>query len=101
MPRGTREALPVAMALPGTRSGHAQAPDSTPPVYACGPKHQVRAVGEALAANLAVNRWDAWGRGQPWADVGFSSWSSNLRRGWEWDENVTPPHSLRPLGMCR
>lgn len=87
MPRGTRIVLPVAILLAGTGSALAQTPDSTPRAYACGRKHQVRAVAEAMAVNVAVNRWDAWGRSQPWAKVGFSSWSSNIRRGWEWDEN--------------
>ena len=91
MPRANLLAVLVAIALAGAGFARAQTPDSTPPTqppYSCGPKHQVRAVGEAIAVNVAVNRWDAWGRGQPWADVGVKSWSSNLRLGWEWDENV-------------
>src|SRR5512144_1370123 len=84
---GTRVALLVVIAL-GAGSVRAQTPDTARQAYVCAPKHQVRAVGEALAVNAAVNRWDAWGRGQPWADVGVKSWSSNIRLGWEWDENV-------------
>src|SRR5262249_16200974 len=52
------------------------------------PRHRVLwAVGEALAVNVLVNRWDAWGRNQPWAHVDPHSWGSNLRLGWNWDED--------------
>lgn len=45
-------------------------------------------VAQGLAVNVAVNRFDAWVLGEGWARVGLSSWKSNLRLGWEWDENA-------------
>jgi hypothetical protein len=76
--------LLAGSALGGAGRTAAQAPWAMPP--AC-PKHQLTAAAEAFAVNVAVNRYDAWGRGQPWARVGMTSWSRNIRLGWEWDEN--------------
>jgi hypothetical protein len=45
-------------------------------------------VQEGLAANLFINRLDAWILREEWARANFESWARNLRLGWEWDENA-------------
>src|SRR6185503_5787788 len=52
------------------------------------PKRPLLAIGEALAINVLVNRFDAWALGADWAQkAGLRSWRTNLRLGWEWDED--------------
>ncbi len=70
---------------------HAQAaprPASDTAAAASRSKRPGRAVAQALAVNLVVNRVDAWVFGQDWAKAGPRSWSRNLREGWEWDEDA-------------
>lgn len=62
----------------------------TAPGRTCQPVRAVLAVEEVMAINLFVNRADAWVFNQPWAETDFESWSSNIRLGWEWDENAFP-----------
>ena len=51
-------------------------------------KRPLAAIGQTLLINVAVNRFDAWALGEPWAaEVGPKSWWRNLNLGWEWDEN--------------
>jgi hypothetical protein len=88
MHTGRRAALLLAAALPTAGSAiPAQAPGWQAPAAGCGARHPFRAVVEAMAVNVGVNRYDAWGRSAPWAKVDFNSWSRNIRYGWEWDEN--------------
>lgn len=52
------------------------------------PRYVGRAVQQTLAANVVVNRANAWLFGADWARrVSFETWSRNLSLGWEWDED--------------
>jgi hypothetical protein len=52
------------------------------------------AVAQTLALNVAVNRVDWWVRHRAWANVGAQTWSTNLRLGWEWDEDEFPTNVM-------
>ncbi|MGD8287890.1 MAG: DUF3943 domain-containing protein [Gemmatimonadota bacterium] len=62
----------------------AQTPRVT--VASCDDQRTMEAVAQTLGVNLVVNRANAWVFGWDWAHVGFESWSSNLEKGWQWDE---------------
>lgn len=76
----------VAAAVTVASPGLGQVADTAAPRLVC-TKHATRAMGQALFVNVVVNRLDAWGRGQGWAYTGTRSWGSNLRLGWQWDED--------------
>jgi len=81
-------ALAALLFLPAPSWIAAQQADSA---AACGPCPRHRpalAIAEALGINVLVNRYDAVVRGERWAYTGPTSWSRNLRLGWEWDENA-------------
>ena len=48
------------------------------------------AVGQVLAINTVINRFDAHVGNQFWARVDPGSWWRNVRLGWDWDENEFP-----------
>ena len=81
------------LSLTGASVAAGQSPDSTRR-RACGDLKAALAVQEALATNLAINRFDAWVLREPWAKADFKSWSDNLRLGWEWDENAFQTNML-------
>lgn len=67
----------------------AQQPDTLPraPASPRPRAHPWRAIGQTFLVNAVVNRFDAWPASQWWAKIGWTSWKSNIRLGWEWDEN--------------
>ena len=66
----------------------AQVPDSTLPAWTPPPQRPWAAVAEVAAINVLVNRIDAWALQADWAiGAGTNSWKTNLRLGWEWDED--------------
>lgn len=74
-----QDSVPAADSIAATDS----VPLSIPPI-----RHKpLGAFAQVMFINLVVNRFDAWGKGEPWAYVKPSDWSRNLRLGWEWDEN--------------
>jgi hypothetical protein len=79
----------VALVAGWPLSGAAQTPDSTPTAWAPPPQYPWIAVAEVAAINLLVNRFDAWVLQADWASgAGSYSWATNLRLGWEWDEDA-------------
>lgn len=53
------------------------------------PQRPAMAVAQALAINVLVNRVDAWVLQAEWAQrTGIHTWRTNLRLGWDWDEDV-------------
>lgn len=50
-------------------------------------KRPFLAIGQALAINVLVNRFDAWVLGAEWAKASLTSWRTNIKLGWEWDED--------------
>jgi hypothetical protein len=51
------------------------------------PKRPLMAIAQALSVNVLVNRVDALLLGYDWARASLNTWRSNLRLGWEWDED--------------
>jgi hypothetical protein len=81
----------AALSLAAPASGQvrpAEGPaDPAPAVAPCENKRTAAAITQTLAINLVVNRINAWALGQDFGNVGFDSWTENLRRGWKWDAN--------------
>lgn len=89
--RISRTAL-AAVLLLASASASAQDQDSVRAGVTCEEScHRKRpwlAIAEVLGTNVFVNRFDAWALGASFADVSLDSWSSNIKLGWEWDENA-------------
>jgi hypothetical protein len=81
----------VALAISATIAEARQAaPDSVQQSTTAAPSPRSRGLAAAtvgLGVNLFINRVDAWILKQDWARVTPSTWSRNLRLGWEWDED--------------
>ena len=101
MPRAYALALIALLASPPlaafsrTQGDSAATPVSPVPALAdslhgrtmTGNQSAAHAVGQVLAINVLVNRFDAWALKEWWARPRWRNWEDNLRFGWVWDED--------------